>query len=115
MPACTCFFMAVPENKPRPRLTNAAPWARRSRAPVARHPDRLMARARRKFLRHFRKGFRDETYLGWERDYKWNAHLRWQENLNETSLRRSVANGQFDKVARLASAIEVPHQSSVFV
>jgi len=39
-------------------------------------PDRLIARAKRKFLRTFPDGFRDETYLDWERNYKWNAHLR---------------------------------------
>ena len=31
-------------------------------------------RCRRKFLRFFPGGFRDETYLDWERTYKWEAH-----------------------------------------
>ena len=39
-------------------------------------------RARRKFLRYFPKGFYDETYLEWEREYKCETHLRWEEALN---------------------------------
>ena len=35
------------------------------------------AACRRKFLRYFPGGFGDETYLDWERDYKWEAHERW--------------------------------------
>jgi len=31
---------------------------------------------RRKFLRFFPGGFRDPTYVSWEREYKWSAHLR---------------------------------------
>jgi hypothetical protein len=69
--------MAVPEKNPRPLSTNATPSARRSRAPVAKQPDRLIARARRKFLRHFPKGFHDETYLDWERKRgMWLTQLR---------------------------------------
>gem|GEM_PF-4517501 len=34
-------------------------------------------RCRRKFLRIFPGGFRDETYIGWEREYKWTAHMAW--------------------------------------
>jgi hypothetical protein len=29
------------------------------------------AKCRRKFLRFFHEGFRDETYIAWERGYKW--------------------------------------------
>lgn len=38
------------------------------------------ARARKKFLKFFPGGFADETYIDWERDYKWAAHERWQES-----------------------------------
>jgi hypothetical protein len=37
-------------------------------------------RCRRKFLKHFPEGFKDSTYLAWERDVKWNAHKRWKES-----------------------------------
>lgn len=65
-----------------------------------------MVRARRKFLRVFPGGFRDKTYLDWERDYKWQAHLRWQEDLSEATFRRLIGCRQFEAVARLASSIE---------
>jgi hypothetical protein len=79
---------------------------RRKRPASAALPNRQIARARRKFLRAFPGGFRDETYLDWERDYKWQAHLRWQENLSEATFRRLIDSRQFEVVARLASSIE---------
>ena len=33
-------------------------------------------KCRRKFLRYFPKGFRDDKYYDWERGYKWEAHSR---------------------------------------
>src|SRR5690349_14711540 len=50
----------------------------------ARRIDRSNRRARlalRKFLRFFPAGFRDETYLAWERDYKEKAHISWRAEL----------------------------------
>ena len=79
---------------------------RRKRPASAALPNRQIARARRKFLHAFPGGFRDETYLDWERDYKWQAHLRWQENLSEANFRRLIDSRQFEVVARLASSIE---------
>jgi hypothetical protein len=66
----------------------------------------LISRAQRKFLHAFPGGFRDDTYVDWERDYKWKAHRRWQANLSEAIFRRLVADRQFKEVGRLASSIE---------
>jgi hypothetical protein len=63
-------------------------------------------KARRKFLHAFPDGFRDETYLDWERDYKWKAHLHWQKALGEISFRRLLVRRQFAEVAALATGIE---------
>jgi hypothetical protein len=41
-----------------------------------------VAACKRKFLRFFPQGFRDETYLDWERGYMWKAHQDWQSALN---------------------------------
>jgi hypothetical protein len=41
-----------------------------------------VARCRRKFLRYFKGGFRDETYFEWERSYKERAHQQWLEVLD---------------------------------
>jgi len=65
-----------------------------------------MKRARRKFLGYFRDGFRDETYLDWERDYKWSAARRWQEELSRTELRALLDRGAQDEVAQRAVRIE---------
>src|SRR3978361_1539673 len=67
---------------------------------------RQVVKARRKFLRAFPGGFRDETYLDWERDYKWQAHLRWQDNLSEATFRRLVDQRQSETVSKRASSIE---------
>ena len=48
-------------------------------------------RCRRKFLRLFPKGFADETYLSWERDYKWETHERWQDALSQEEFSRLLA------------------------
>jgi hypothetical protein len=63
-------------------------------------------RSRKKFLRHFKKGFHDETYLGWERDYKWDAHRRWQEQLGQKAYAALLREGKFAEIARRAIAIE---------
>lgn len=98
--------MALPRKRQHPDASVSAPLARRARVHPARQPNRLIARARRKFLRNFPRGFRDETYLEWERDYKFNACLRWQENLSEAAFRQLIRDRQFREIARLASAIE---------
>ena len=40
-----------------------------------------------RFLAHFPDGFRDETYLDWERGYKAEAHARWDDALNPDAYR----------------------------
>lgn len=57
-------------------------------------------------IRAFPGGFKDQTYLEWERDYKWNAHLRWQEALSESAFSRLLDDRQFAEIARLATNIE---------
>lgn len=89
----------------------AAPVRTTSRRPARAAPrspavNRALERAKRKFLRAFPGGFRDETYVDWERSYKWNAHLRWQERLSEPAFRHMLEKRQFEEIARLASAVE---------
>jgi hypothetical protein len=57
-------------------------------------------------LRHFPGGFWDETYLDFERDYKWNAHLRWEELLNRKAFRGLLDAGEAETVAAHAVTIE---------
>ena len=61
---------------------------------------------RRKFLRYFPGGFRDETYLAWERDYKWEAHERWEGALGREEFRRLLRAGEFAEAAARAVRVE---------
>lgn len=63
-------------------------------------------RCRRKFLRFFPEGFRDPTYIDWERGYKWEAHERWRELLGREVHRELIADGKYAEVARRAVTIE---------
>jgi hypothetical protein len=63
-------------------------------------------KCRNKFLRYFPEGFRDETYIDWERGYKWNAHLRWQQELSESNFRALLREGRYADVAAIAIKIE---------
>jgi hypothetical protein len=63
-------------------------------------------RCRRKFLRFFPSGFRDDTYVDWERGYKWEAHERWCEHLRRASFRSLLDDGNYEAVAKYAVAIE---------
>lgn len=63
-------------------------------------------RCRRKFLKFFPDGFLDETYIDWERDYKWKAHERWEEQLPKPELRSLIDGGEYSEVARRAVTIE---------
>ena len=64
------------------------------------------ATSRRRFLRAFPDGFADETYLDWERDYKWNAHLRWRDELGRKDFARLLEEGEHREVAQRAVRIE---------
>ncbi len=63
-------------------------------------------RCRRKFLRHFPGGFYGEKYLDWERDYKWEAHERWEEALGREEFRRLLRRKEFEEVGARAVRVE---------
>jgi hypothetical protein len=87
------------------RASSSRRPAKRGQATVRLVPTGA-ARTRRKFLRIFPRGFRDEDYVDLERTYKWNAHLAWRDALDEATLRSLVKAGQFEEVARRAIRIE---------
>lgn len=74
----------------------------RSRTPLPP----LRQRCRRKFLRYFPGGFRDATYVDWERGYKWQAHLRWQAELAKPEMRALLRDGRHAEIAARAVKIE---------
>lgn len=63
-------------------------------------------RCRRKFLRMFPGGFQDETYIDWERSYKWTAHEQWNESLRQPIFRRLLRDKEFAEIALRAVRIE---------
>ena len=63
-------------------------------------------RCRRKFLRFFPGGFRDDTYIDWERGYKSQAHERWAADLNADDFAALLKDGQHQEIARRAVSIE---------
>lgn len=63
-------------------------------------------RCRRKFLLQFPGGFHDPTYLEWERDYKWQTHQRWQQELPRETFRKLLAQGNFAEAASRAVRVE---------
>jgi hypothetical protein len=86
-----------------------ASGARRALPRRASSPAILSSSARRcraKFLRHFPKGFQDETYIDWERDYKWQAHARWEGSLGEDTFRALLHEKAYAAITARAIAIE---------
>ena len=63
-------------------------------------------RCRRKFVRFFPDGFDDETYIDWERDYKWAAHERWNDQLGRKEFASLIDAGKYEEIARRAVTIE---------
>lgn len=63
-------------------------------------------RARRKFLKIFPGGFRDETYVDWERGYKWEAHRQWESTLGQEAFRHLIEKKKFAEIAAAAIRIE---------
>ena len=63
-------------------------------------------RCRRKFLRFFPGAFADETYIDWERGYKWEAHERWIAVLAPNAFRTLLRERRFAEIAAHAVSIE---------
>ena len=63
-------------------------------------------KCRTKFLKYFPGGFTDETYLEWERNYKWNAHVAWRDVLGHSAFRDLLRNERYADIAAHAVRIE---------
>jgi hypothetical protein len=63
-------------------------------------------RCRRKFLRIFPAGFADPDYVDLERDYKWQAHRRWEASLSPETFRSLLQQKRYADVAATAVTIE---------
>ena len=72
----------------------------------AKNIDARRQRCRNKFLAYFPDGYRDDTYIDWERDYKWQAHLEWKTELSRSRYQALLRAGKFDLIAATATRIE---------
>jgi hypothetical protein len=84
-------------------ITRERPW--RQKEAKTKLP-KVVLRARRKFLKFFPDGFQDQTYLDWERNYKWEAHEAWEERLSDEAFRARLEEGDFTGIAADAVRIE---------
>ncbi len=60
----------------------------------------------KKFLRYFKKGFKDEKYKDWERHYKFDAHLSFFEALNREKYGELLKKKEYMEIAMTAVKIE---------
>lgn len=67
---------------------------------------RQRMKSRRKFLYYFKKGYADPTYIDWERQYKLDAHFRFQQELNRTDFESLLNAGKYAGIAATAVRIE---------
>ena len=79
-----------------------------SSASAVRAQPLLKARIRciKKFVYYFKKGFTDPTYIAWERQYKWDAHVHFQEELNESAFQKLLRERKYQEIAQVATRIE---------
>jgi len=60
----------------------------------------------RKFKFYFPGGFNGKKYMAWEREYKWNAHLSWQEKLNKAEFANLLKARSYEEITRRAVTLE---------
>ena len=60
----------------------------------------------KKFLYYFKKGYHDQKYLSWEREYKEAAHSQFQNLLNKSAFEYLLKLQKFESVAEIAVKIE---------
>ena len=63
-------------------------------------------RCRKKFLHYFPNGFNDQKYIDWERNYKWEAHLAWLEQLDRKEYEQLLAGRKYNEIASRAARVE---------
>lgn len=61
---------------------------------------------RRKFLSVFPRGFHDEDYISLERNYKWEAHRRWDSVLGREDFAAKLKAGHYKEIVSDAVRIE---------
>ena len=60
----------------------------------------------KKFLYYFPGGYQGKKFVSWERDYKWNAHLEWEQKLNDDIFLELLSKKNYAEIAKRALSIE---------
>ena len=68
--------------------------------------ERARKRCIKKFLYYFKKGYRDQKYIDWERQYKLDAHFQFQQDLDADSYLKLLEQEKFEEIALKAVKIE---------
>src|SRR5689334_6527197 len=68
--------------------------------------DRARQKCVKKFLYYFPGGFQGKKYVAWERDYKWAAHMAWEEQLNRSTFKELLVKADYIEIAKRAVRIE---------
>jgi hypothetical protein len=63
-------------------------------------------KCRKKFLYYFKKGFKDTTYVAWERQYKLDAHFQFQQILNKEAFSELLKQKKYMEISNAAVRIE---------
>jgi hypothetical protein len=61
---------------------------------------------RKKFLYYFKKGYSDQKYISWERQYKLDAHFQFQQVLNKRDFDGLLLKRNYAEIAATAVRIE---------
>jgi len=69
-------------------------------------PTSAPQRCRRRFLHFFPRGFADPKYLGWERQYKHDAHRSWSAQLSQPTLDALLKDREWTEIVSRAIRIE---------
>lgn len=67
---------------------------------------KLRKRSIKKFLYYFKGGYADPKFNSWEREYKWDAHLKFADNLNRQAYAKLLKEKEFEKISLMAVQIE---------
>ncbi|HTF02664.1 MAG TPA: hypothetical protein VK826_01530 [Bacteroidia bacterium] len=68
--------------------------------------EKARKRSLKKFLYYFPKGYSDQKYIDWERQYKSDAHMQFKESLNRATFAAMLGEGKFKEIAFEAVRIE---------
>lgn len=72
-----------------------------------KHIDRkALARHKKRFLFFFPEAYEDQQYIDWERTYKWEAHKRWKEILNQEEFETLMRKREYLEIGNRALKVE---------